>query len=122
MRSFRTLLCDLATLTLNTVHPRLPDATPFEVVTRPTPLQARASNCWACACSVPSGDPLIFRYSLKNPCFKPRRLWKFRQDQLKAAGAFWSPSKQRYTPPEITTFHNVLAALPPETLDNAIGQ
>lgn len=42
MRSFRTLLCDLATLTLNTVHPRLPDATPFEVVTRPTPLQARA--------------------------------------------------------------------------------
>ena len=49
------------------------------------------------------------------------------QDQLEAVGAFWSPSKQRYTPPasvcfEITTFHNVLAALPPETLDNAIGQ
>ena len=44
------------------------------------------------------------------------------QDQLEAVGAFWSPSKQRYTPPAITTFHNVLAALPPETLDNAIGQ
>ena len=44
------------------------------------------------------------------------------QEQLKAVGAFWSPSKQRYTPPAITTFHNVLAALPPETLDNAIGQ
>ena len=34
----------------------------------------------------------------------------------------WSPSKQRYTAPAITTFHNILAALPPETLDNAIGQ
>ena len=33
-----------------------------------------------------------------------------------------SPSKQRYTAPAITTFHNILAALPPETLDNAIGQ
>ena len=30
--------------------------------------------------------------------------------------------KQRYTAPAITTFHNILAALPPETLDNAIGQ
>ena len=27
------------------------------------------------------------------------------QEQLKAVGAFWSPSKQRYTPPAITTFH-----------------
>ena len=44
------------------------------------------------------------------------------QDQLKAVGAFWSESKQRYTSPSITTFHNILAALPPETLDNAIGQ
>ena len=42
--------------------------------------------------------------------------------QLEAVGAFWSPSKQRYTAPAITTFHNILAALPPETLDNAIGQ
>ena len=44
------------------------------------------------------------------------------QEQLEAVGAFWSPSKQRYTAPAITTFHNILAALPPETLDNAIGQ
>ena len=43
------------------------------------------------------------------------------QDQIKAVGAFWSESKQRYTAPSITTFHNILAALPPETLDNAIG-
>ena len=42
VHSFRTLLGDLATVTLNTVQPRLPDATPFEVVTRPTPLQAKA--------------------------------------------------------------------------------
>ena len=36
------------------------------------------------------------------------------QEQLEAVGAFWSPSKQRYTAPAITTFHNILAALPPE--------
>ena len=44
------------------------------------------------------------------------------QDQLKAVGAFWSPSRKCYTAPSITTFHKILAALPPETLDNAIGQ
>ena len=44
------------------------------------------------------------------------------QDQLKAVGAFHSERKQRYTAPSITTFHNILAALPPETLDNAISQ
>ena len=44
------------------------------------------------------------------------------QEQLKAVEAFWSPSKQRYTAPAVTTFHTILAALPPETLDNAIGQ
>ena len=44
------------------------------------------------------------------------------QDQLEAVGAFWSESKQRYTAPSITTFHNILAALPPQTLDNAISQ
>ena len=37
-------------------------------------------------------------------------------------GAFWSPSRKCYTAPSITTFHKILAALPPETLDNAIGQ
>ena len=44
------------------------------------------------------------------------------QDQLEAVGAFYSKSKQCYTSPSITTFHNILAALPPDTLDNAIGQ
>ena len=44
------------------------------------------------------------------------------QEQLEAVGAFWSPSKQRYTAPAITTLHNILAALPPETLDIAIGR
>ncbi len=42
--SFRTLLDDLATLTLNTVQPRLPDARPFEATTRPTPLQGKAHD------------------------------------------------------------------------------
>ena len=42
VHSFRVLLGDLATITLNTVQPRLPDATPSKVVARPTALQAKA--------------------------------------------------------------------------------
>ena len=41
VHSFRTLLDDLATITRNTVAPRLPGAEPFQVTTRPTPLQTR---------------------------------------------------------------------------------
>ena len=41
VQSFRTLLADLATVTRNTVAPRLPGTDPFEVITRPTPLQAK---------------------------------------------------------------------------------
>ena len=40
--SFTTLLGDLATVVSNTVAPRLPGAEPFEVLTRPTPLQRKA--------------------------------------------------------------------------------
>ena len=42
VHSFRTLLDDLATLTRNTVAPRLPGAEPFELLARPTPLQDKA--------------------------------------------------------------------------------
>ena len=41
-----------------------------------------------------------------------------RQEQ-QAVGAFWSPSRQCYTPPAATTFHYILAALP-DALDQAI--
>ena len=41
VHSFRTLLGDLATITRNTVAPRLPRAEPFQVTTRPTPLQTK---------------------------------------------------------------------------------
>ena len=44
VHSFRTLLADLATLTRNTVAPRLPGAEPFELLARPTPLQDQAFN------------------------------------------------------------------------------
>jgi len=44
------------------------------------------------------------------------------QEQLKAVGAFFSPSRQRCTAPPVTTLHNILADLPPDTLDNAIGR
>ena len=42
VHSFRTLLDDLSTLTKNRVVPRLPGAEPFEMLTRPTPLQREA--------------------------------------------------------------------------------
>ncbi len=42
VHSLRTLLDDLATLTRNTVAPRLPDAEAFELLARPTPLQEKA--------------------------------------------------------------------------------
>ena len=41
VHSFRTLLNDLATITRNTVAPRLEGVEPFQVTTRPTPLQAK---------------------------------------------------------------------------------
>ena len=41
VHSFRTLIDDLATITRNTVMPRLPGAEHFQVTTRPTPLQAK---------------------------------------------------------------------------------
>jgi len=44
VHSFRTLLADLATLTRNTVAPRVPGAEPFELLARPTPLQDKAFN------------------------------------------------------------------------------
>ena len=44
VHSFRTLLADLATVTRNTVAPRLPGAEPFELLARPTPLQDQAFN------------------------------------------------------------------------------
>ena len=44
VHSFRTLIDDLATITRNTVMPPLPDAKPFQVTTRPTPLQAKVLN------------------------------------------------------------------------------
>ena len=43
------------------------------------------------------------------------------QEQLETVESFFSPSRKRYTAPSITTFHNILADLPPETLDDAIG-
>ena len=40
--SFSTLIGDLATITRNAVAPRLAGAEPFQVTTRPTPLQRKA--------------------------------------------------------------------------------
>ena len=41
------------------------------------------------------------------------------QDQRKAVDCFFSPSKLCYTTPNTTTFHNILATLPPDTLEDA---
>ena len=41
--------------------------------------------------------------------------------QRQDVGCFYSPSRQCYTTPSITTFHNILARLPPDTLENAVA-
>ena len=41
--------------------------------------------------------------------------------QRRDVGCFYSPSRQCYTTPSITTFHNILARLPPDTLENAVS-
>ena len=43
------------------------------------------------------------------------------QPQRQAVGCFFSPSRQCYTTPAITTFHNILATLEPDTLETAVG-
>ena len=43
------------------------------------------------------------------------------QEQLEAAGAFFSPSRQRYTAPAPSTFHYILSSLAPDALDRALG-
>ena len=44
------------------------------------------------------------------------------QQQRQAVGCFYSPSRLCYTTPSITTFHNILATLPPDTLEEAVGE
>ena len=43
------------------------------------------------------------------------------QEQLRAAGAFFSPSRRRRTAPAASTFHYILSSLPPDALDRALG-
>ena len=43
-----------------------------------------------------------------------------RAEQLRATGCFFSPSRQCYTSPSITTFHNILAKLPPDSFDECL--
>jgi len=42
VHSFQTMLSDLATIVKNRVHPKLPEAVPFDQITTLTPLQKRA--------------------------------------------------------------------------------
>ncbi len=52
-------------------------------------------------------------------------MWRFAarldQEQLRAAGAFFSPSRRRWTAPAASTFHSILSSLPPDALDRALG-
>ncbi len=43
------------------------------------------------------------------------------QDQRQALGCFFRPSRQHYTTPNTTTFHGILATLPPDTLDATVA-
>ena len=41
-------------------------------------------------------------------------------EQREAVGGFFSPTRRRYTVPAVSTFHYILSALPPDTLDEAL--
>ena len=43
------------------------------------------------------------------------------QAQLKAVGAFLSPSRRRYTAPAPSTFHYILSSFPPDMLDRTLS-
>lgn len=43
------------------------------------------------------------------------------QEQLRAAGAFFRPSRRCWTVPGASTFHYILSSLPPDALDRALG-
>ena len=66
VHSLRTLLNDLATVTRNTVAPRLPGTEPFEVITRPTRLQDKALKLLGVRCRVPSNAPPYFLIGPEN--------------------------------------------------------
>jgi hypothetical protein len=42
VHSFQTLLGDLSTICISQIEPMLPNIPPFEIITRPTPVQQRA--------------------------------------------------------------------------------
>lgn len=45
-----------------------------------------------------------------------------RQPQRQEVECFYSPGKDCYPTPSITTFHNILATLPPDTLEGALRE
>ena len=44
------------------------------------------------------------------------------EEQLRAVGGFWSPSRQRFTAPATSTFHYVLSSMPPDALETALRE
>ena len=90
VHSFQTLLGPEATIARNRVLLRLPNAEPFDVVTRPT-ASAKRSDCSACAWTVPSSATS----PSGNQWLGTRGLWKF---SLEAA-----PHKHREVVPVLAT-------------------
>ena len=44
------------------------------------------------------------------------------EEQLRAVGGFWSPSRRRFTAPATSTFHCVLSSMPPDALETALRE
>ncbi len=44
------------------------------------------------------------------------------QERPEAAGAFFGPGRQRHAAPATATFHDILAGLPPDAPDEAVGR
>ncbi len=103
---------------------------------RSAPLDApRLRSLFECLGSVPAyRHARGRRYSLQTVLAVAARLAGYRgvtafaqfagllsQEQREAVGCFHSPTRQCYTTPSITTFHNIHATLPPDTLAVAVA-
>ena len=81
LHSFRTLLKDLATLTLNIAHTALNRDAKILITTRPTAVQQKAFRLLGIPPPVPSNGPqLVHAYSMRSSA------WMHRSRKVRARG------------------------------------
>ena len=97
VQCFRALLGDLATVTKKLVVPRMPDAVPFDILTRPTDLQREAFRLLGLSYNnVPNNDSTDLDDVLENQRVRSGPLWKFRLNAIGLTNAWSTLSWQKF--------------------------